>query len=66
MIHKIIGGRGKQRNIKTHQNFKRKKENEQEFIRVLSGTDKQDLLNFNKTIISKKPKKPIYCRCFII
>ncbi|MDC7945215.1 hypothetical protein, partial [Raoultella ornithinolytica] len=30
----------------------------QEFIRVLSGTDKQDLLNFNKTIISKNLKNP--------
>ena len=45
MIHKIIGGRGKQRNIKNSISYllREKKENEQEFIRVLSGTDKQDL-----------------------
>jgi hypothetical protein len=60
MIHKIIGGRGKQRNIKNSISYllREKKENEQEFIRVLSGTDKQDLLNFNKTIISKNLKNP--------
>lgn len=60
MIHKIIGGRGKQRNIKNSISYllREKKENEQDFIRVLSGTDKQDLLNFNKTIISKNLKNP--------
>lgn len=60
MIHKIIGGRGKQRNIKNSISYllREKKENEQDFIRVLSGTDKQDLLNFNKTIINKNLKNP--------
>lgn len=60
MIHKIIGGRGRQRNIKNSISYllREKKENEQDFIRVLSGTDKQDLLNFNKTIISKNLKNP--------
>ena len=60
MIHKIIGGRGKQRNVKNSITYllREKKENEQDFIRVLSGTDKQDLLNFNKTIINKNLKNP--------
>lgn len=60
MIHKIIGGRGKQRNIKNSITYllREKKQNEVDFVRVLSGTDKTDLLNFNKTIINKNLKNP--------
>lgn len=61
MIHKIIGGKTKmkQRNIKNSISYllREKKPEEQEFIRVLSGS-KNELLNFNKLISSKDLKTP--------
>lgn len=61
MIHKIIGGKTKmrQRNIKNSISYllREKKTNEQEFIKVLSGS-KNELINFNKLIISKNLKSP--------
>ncbi|WP_335674349.1 hypothetical protein [Providencia stuartii] len=61
MIHKIIGGKTKQkqRNIKNSIIYllREKKPEEQEFIKILSGS-KDQLLNFNKTIINKNLKSP--------
>jgi hypothetical protein len=61
MIHKIIGGKTKlnQRNIKNSISYllREKKTEEQEFIRVLSGS-KEQMLNFNKLIASKDLKTP--------
>lgn len=61
MIHKIIGGKSKQkqRNIKNSIAYllREKKQNEQQFVSVLSG-DKNQLLNFNKFIINKNLKSP--------
>lgn len=61
MIHKIIGGKTKlnQRNIKNSISYllREKKKEEQEFIRVLSGS-KEQMLNFNKLIASKDLKTP--------
>ena len=51
MIHKIIGGKTKlnQRNIKNSISYllREKKKEDQEFVRVLSGS-KEQMLNFNK------------------
>lgn len=61
MIHKIIGGKTKlnQRNIKNSISYllREKKTEEQEFIRVLSGS-KEQMLNFNGLIASKNLKTP--------
>ncbi|MDU1576020.1 MAG: hypothetical protein E6868_22680 [Pantoea sp.] len=61
MIHKIIGGKTKlnQRNIKNSISYllREKKKEEQEFIKVLSGS-KDHMLNFNKLIASKNLKTP--------
>ena len=61
MIHKIIGGKTKlnQRNIKNSISYllREKKTEEQEFIRVLSGS-KEQMLNFNGLIASKDLKTP--------
>ncbi|HHJ4530370.1 TPA: hypothetical protein ACQJXN_005094 [Escherichia coli] len=61
MIHKIIGGKTKlnQRNIKNSISYllREKKKEEQEFVRVLSGS-KEQMLNFNKLIVSKDLKTP--------
>ena len=61
MIHKIIGGKTKlnQRNIKNSISYllREKKKEEQEFVRVLSGS-KEQMLNFNKLIASKDLKTP--------
>lgn len=62
MIHKIIGGRGKQRNIKNSINYllRENKPEEQQYIEVLSYTNKEDLLLFNKLIPTEK-KHPYVC-----
>lgn len=61
MIHKVIGGKTKlnQKNIKNSISYllREKKKEEQEFIKVLSGS-KNELLNFNKLISSKNLKTP--------
>ncbi|MFU7181707.1 hypothetical protein ACM748_33220 [Pseudomonas aeruginosa] len=61
MIHKIIGGKTKlnQRNIKNSISYllREKKKEDQEFVRVLSGS-KEQMLNFNKLIVSKDLKTP--------
>lgn len=61
MIHKIIGGKTKlnQRNIKNSISYllREKKTEEQEFIRVLSGS-KEQMINFNGLIASKDLKTP--------
>ncbi|HGD8642801.1 TPA: hypothetical protein ACI7JV_004956 [Escherichia coli] len=61
MIHKIIGGKTKlnQRNIKSSISYllREKKPEEQDLIRVLSGS-KEHMLNFNRLISSKDLKTP--------
>lgn len=61
MIHKIIGGKTKlnQRNIKSSISYllREKKPEEQDLIRVLSGS-KEHMLNFNRLISSKNLKTP--------
>ena len=61
MIHKIIGGRSKQRqrNVKNSLTYllREKKKEDSEFVRVLSGS-KSEILNFNKLISSKDLKTP--------
>ncbi|HCC7936065.1 TPA: hypothetical protein M8I79_005282 [Klebsiella pneumoniae] len=60
MIHKHIGGKNKQRNVKHSLDYllRVKKENEQEFVKVLSQTDRKDIENFNEYIKSKNFKNP--------
>ncbi|MEY0133878.1 hypothetical protein AB7V66_22115 [Providencia rettgeri] len=61
MIHKIIGGKTKmrQRNIKNSISYllREKKPDEQEFIKILSGS-KNELISFNNLITSKNLKSP--------
>lgn len=61
MIHKIIGGKTKlnQQNIKNSISYllREKKQEEADFIRVLSGS-KEQMLNFNNLISSKNLKSP--------
>jgi len=62
MIHKIIGGKTKQkqRNIKNSIIYllRKNKPEDQEFIKVLSLTSEDDLINFNKLISTKNLKSP--------
>lgn len=62
MIHKIIGGMGKQKNIKSSISYllRKTKQEEQIFVKVLSNTTEQDLLIFNKTVMADK-KHPYVC-----
>lgn len=55
MIHKQIGGKNKQRNVKNSLSYLLRKDKieEQQYIKVLSTTTEQDILSFNEYI---KPK----------
>ncbi len=65
MYHKIIGGIAdrKQRNIKNAVNYllRLNKPEEQIYVKTLSMTSQQDLLNFNKFILPKGKKSPYVC-----
>jgi len=64
MIHKIIGGKNRQKNINNSIKYLlrvNKSEKEKSFVSVLSQTNQQDLINFNKTIIDKNFKNPYVC-----
>ena len=60
MIHKQIGGMKKQRNVKHSLDYllREKKEEEKEFVKVLSQTNRSDIENFNNYIKSKNFKNP--------
>lgn len=63
MIHKIIGGKSslKQRNLKNSISYllrKRKPEEAELFVEVLSGTGEHEMLNFNNFIFSRNLKSP--------
>lgn len=62
MYHKIIGGRAdrKQRNIKHSISYllRKNKPEEQQYVKTLSMTTEQDLLNFNTFILPKGKKSP--------
>lgn len=60
MIHKQIGGKNKQRNVKNSLSYLLRKDKieEQQYIKVLSTTTEQDILNFNEYIKSKNFAHP--------
>lgn len=60
MIHKQIGGKNKQRNVKNSLSYllRKNKIEEQQYIKVLSTTTEQDILNFNEYIKSKNFAHP--------
>lgn len=60
MIHKQIGGKNKQRNVKNSLSYllRKNKIEEQQYIKVLSTTSEQDILNFNEYIKSKNFSHP--------
>jgi hypothetical protein len=60
MIHKQIGGKNKQRNVKNSLSYLLRKDKieEQQYIKVLSTTTEQDILNFNEYIKSKNFSHP--------
>lgn len=60
MIHKQIGGKNKQRNVKNSLSYLLRKDKieEQQYIEVLSTTSEQDILNFNEYIKSKNFSHP--------
>jgi len=60
MIHKQIGGKNKQRNVKNSLSYLLRKDKieEQQHIKVLSTTTEQDILNFNEYIKSKNFAHP--------
>ncbi|ENE3146562.1 hypothetical protein ABM882_002201, partial [Escherichia coli] len=60
MIHKQIGGKNKQRNVKNSLSYllRKDKKEEQKYIKVLSTTTEQDILNFNEYIKSKNFAHP--------
>lgn len=62
MYHKIIGGLAdrKQRNIKHSISYllRKNKPEEQQYVKTLSMTTEQDLLNFNAFILPKGKKSP--------
>lgn len=60
MIHKQIGGKNKQRNVKNSLYYLLRKDKieEQQYIKVLSTTTEQDILNFNEYIKSKNFAHP--------
>jgi len=60
MIHKQIGGKNKQRNVKNSLSYLLRKDKieEQKHIKVLSTTSEQDILNFNEYIKSKNFAHP--------
>lgn len=63
MIHKQIGGKNKQRNVKNSLYYLLRKDKieEQQYIKVLSTTTEQDILNFNEYIKSKNFAHPYTC-----
>lgn len=63
MIHKQIGGKNKQRNVKNSLSYllRKDKKEEQKYIKVLSTTTEQDILNFNEYIKSKNFAHPYTC-----
>lgn len=63
MIHKQIGGKNKQRNVKNSLSYllRKDKKEEQKYIKVLSTTTEQDILNFNEYIKSKNFSHPYTC-----
>jgi hypothetical protein len=60
MIHKQIGGKNKQRNVKNSLSYLLRKDKieEQQYIKILSTTTEQDILNFNEYIKSKNFSHP--------
>jgi len=60
MIHKQIGGKNKQRKVKNSLSYllRKDKTEEQQYIKVLSTTTEQDILNFNEYIKSKNFAHP--------
>lgn len=60
MIHKQIGGKNKQRNVKNSLSYllRKNKIEEQQYIKVLSTTSEQDILNFNEYIKHKNFSHP--------
>ncbi len=60
MIHKQIGGKNKQRNVKNSLSYllRKDKKEEQKYIKILSTTTEQDILNFNEYIKSKNFAHP--------
>ncbi|WP_179991740.1 MULTISPECIES: hypothetical protein [unclassified Acinetobacter] len=60
MIHKQIGGKNKQRNVKNSLSYLLRKDKieEQQYIKVLSTTTEKDILNFNEYIQSKNFSHP--------
>jgi len=60
MIHKQIGGKSKQRNVKNSLSYLLRKDkiDEHQYIKVLSTTSEQDILNFNEYIKSKNFAHP--------
>ncbi len=63
MIHKQIGGKNKQRNVKNSLSYLLRKDKieEQQYIKVLSTTTEQDILNFNEYIKPKNFSHPYTC-----
>ena len=63
MIHKQIGGKNKQRNVKNSLSYLLRKDKieEQQYIKILSTTTEQDILNFNEYIKPKNFSHPYTC-----
>lgn len=65
MYHKIIGGKKKknQKNVLKSLEYllRSKKEEEQKFVRVLSNTTEQDIINYNEFVVDKEKSNPYVC-----